>query len=438
MVNSGTIPETTTSLHSRWPRGPLCLLCLLACGCVTAPLDRQLAATSATQTEDFKSMVERVRSAPKTAISWEHAYQRMCQDNLPLRQSRQQLVEAQKQSRRLWWSLVPRVAGFLSIGTSISSLTNLSGEDINARLIANFNIPSPFEFYASLYGAALQKQNALWSHELDKRRAYAQLYAAFIDARALDEALAALDRQQHALANADLSNLDKALKNLSTAVENMERRRLYQRSNVNQLLNTPGGNWNLTGNLPRVSYRDRYRQMKIGEDFGKLALNLYAVQIEGAILGVERVKFQQWPTINFGLSNPPFYSNQGSSYSSDNMSLFSGTSKSVDLPDLGGRENIRDAETRLKFTREQLRQRMEYEATRVLQIVSSYDQLLNEEARLQRALKRMARPDSSDPEIVLKDLEAYSQCELQLIETQRQIQQMDLQLLIWDERFWKS
>lgn len=427
------------NLNTRWSRLALGLFTALACGCVTAPLQRNLAASAKTQRGEFSTMLERVRSEPRAPLAWEGAYRRLQQDNIPLRQSRQQLAESEKQTRRQWWSLVPKVAAFLSIGTNISSLTNLSSDDLNARLIANFNIPNPFEFYAGLYAAALQKQNARWSHELDRRRAYAQLYAAFVDARALDEAVAALQRQRQALASSDMAVIGKTLKNLASETYSMERRQLYHRSNVNQLLNTPGGNWNLTGTLPVVSYSSRYRQMKIGEDFGKLALNLYAIQIEGALLQLQQVKFQQWPSINFGFSNPPLFSNQdNASFSSDDLTLFSGASKSMDLSDIGGRQLIRDAETRLKFTREQLRQRLEYEASKVLQMASSYDQLLKEASRLRRDLARMARPASSEPDLVIKDLELRAQLDLQLIENRRQIQQLDLQLLIWDERFWKS
>ncbi len=219
----------------------------------------------------------------------------------------------------------------------------------------------------------------------------------------------------------------------------MERRRLYHRLSVNQLLNTPGSNWSLSGPLPKISYRNRYQRMNIGKDFGKLALNLRAIQIEGAILSVHRVKFQQWPSVNFGMSNPPLYSSNGDSgFSSDDLLLFSGASKSMDLTDIRGLENIRDAEERLMFTREQVRQRTENEVARVVMISATYGHLLAEERRLERDIKRLGRPDSAEPGIVLKDLERRADLEKQLIDNRRQIQQLDLQFLIWDETFWKS
>jgi hypothetical protein len=139
------------------------------------------------------------------------------------------------------------------------------------------------------------------------------------------------------------------------------------------------------------------------------------------------------------LSNPPIYSsNSNSDLSGEDFNLFSGASKSLDVTDIGGRQAIQDAETRLKFTREQLLMNMEREVARVLQIRKNYGQLMADERRTEAAMKRLDRAASSDAEIVLDDLESRSQLELQLIQIRRQIEQLDLQYLIWDERFWKK
>lgn len=412
---------------------------LVLSSCVASSVERSVAAQAGNQKTEFKDILGRIRHESASSLPWEAAYKRLMDQNLALRQSAEQLKDSEKQTRRQWMTLVPKVAGYLSLGSNIASLTDFSGDDLTARLIANFNIPSPFEFYASLYAVALQNQNARWSFELDKRRAYAQLYSLFIDAGVLRMAETSLAKRLKTGEDADLANLDKSLKSLETESRSLERRRLYHRNNVNQLLNTPGGNWDLTGRLPLVSYENRFKQMKIGEDFGKLALNLYAIQIEGAILRLQRVKFQQWPSVNFGFSNPPLYTNTGESgFSSDDLRLFSGASKSIDLADVGGREGIQDAEIRLKFTREQLRQRMEFDVLRILQIASSYEFLLKERSRLQREIERTGKPGSTEAAVVIKDLATRSQLNLQLAEIRQQIQQLDLQFLIWDERFWNS
>lgn len=408
-------------------------------GCVTEKVQRNLHANALNQEEEFKSLLGQVRSESTKPMTWEAAYQRLMDHNLGLQQSALQREEAEKQAKRQWLALIPKVAGFLSLGSNITTLTDVGGDDLTASLIANFNIPSPFEFYASLYSVELQAQNARWSGELDQRRAYAQLYSFFLEAEVIRKAEVSLVQRLKSGPEGEIDNIGKSFKALAVEQRSLERRQLFHRSSVNQLLNTPGGNWELVGKIPSISYQDRYSRIKIGEDFGKLALNLYAIQIEGAMLRVERIKFQQWPTINFGLSSPPLYSNTGDyAFNSDELALFSGANESVDVTDIGGREGIRDAEKRLKFTREQLRQRMEFDILRILQLASSYQFLIQEESRLQREIRRINEPASAEPTIVLKDLSLKSQLELQLSEIRQQIKQVDLQFLIWDEKYWKA
>jgi hypothetical protein len=405
--------------------------------CTAARMGKNLETNVAEQGQEFREIFGRFQAEKSETISWNAAHKRMAKDSLSLRQSRLQVEDSKKLKTRQWLTLVPRISAFSNIGVGISELSNLGSDDLNATLLANFNIPNPFEFYGALYGAALQQQNAIWSHELDQRRAYTQLYYAFIESQAIDEAEAAYGRRMKSLLQSQSADIDKLVKTVTFELQNLERRRLYHRLSINQLLNTPGANWKLSGSLPKISYIGRYKRIAVGENFGKLALNLQAIQIEGAILRVQQVKFQQWPSINFGLSSPPLYSSTSSNgFSSDDLQLFSGASKSFDLADIGGRREIRNAKTRLKFTREQLRLRAESEGSRILQIFQSYENLLKEKQYLKREVGRLASPGSLEPEIVLKDLERRSDFEINLIDNRRQIQQLDLQFLIWDETFW--
>ncbi len=416
-----------------------CLLPLGMLGCVEPRLAQQLTSSADAREHEFLSMLDRVEKQPKRSIAWPDARQRMHRDNLGLLQSRRMLEDSEKLTKRQWLSLVPRTAAFVNISQNLGNVKNFDSNDLTASLVANFNIPNPFEFYAMLYGAALQVQNARWSNALDERRAYVELYTAYIEAGTLRKEEVALERRQQALLAGDpSSDIIKALKSIVKEGNSLKNRRLMHRSNVNKLLNTPGGNWDLSGEPPSLSYSKRFRTLKIGRDFGKLALNLYVIQIESAILQTQRVKFKQWPSINFGLSNPPLYtSGSTSGISGEDFVMFSGASKSLEINDLGGRESMRDAEYRLKLTREQLRLSMEREATRLIQIRDAYDQLLKEQELLEAALKRLNRPATSEAKAVLADLELRSQLEMQLIQAQRQIRELDLQYLIWDELFWK-
>lgn len=415
-----------------------CFLWMAASCGVRSSVEKNLAASSEKQKEEFSTLLERLENSPSVPIAWKAAYERMMKDGLAMRQSRQQLDDAERQTRRQWLNLAPKVVSYANIGTSISDLTDFASEDVNLRLFTNLNIPNPFQFYGSLYGAALQRQNAIWFHELDKRRAYAQLYSAFIEERSLDETEASIQRRRAALPDGPSSDISKLLKSLASEIDSLERRRQFHRIDVNRLLNTPGGNWKLSGEIPAISYRDRLQRMEIGEDFGKLALNLQAIQIEGALLQLQRVKFQQWPMVNFGMSLPPLYTSDGTSgFSSDDLYLFSGASKSFDLTDISAREAVGDAETRLRFTREQVQHRAESEASRMLQLISNYKRLLGELKRLDRYNGHLEHAVSAEPEIVLKDLALRMENEMRRIEVRRQLEQLDLQFLIWDEKFWK-
>lgn len=421
-----------------WIRS-VCLAPLILAGCVASKVQENLAAGAIARQAEVDSLLTDLESASQKSISWDKAHSRLLQENLGLQQSRQTLAQTEKETKRQWLSLVPRMAAYLNISNGLTTLSDLESDNLTASVVGSFNIPNPFEFYGSLYGAALQAQNARWSQELDERRAYTELYSAFLDAKALSEEAAAMERRKKTFAIYESADFAKSLQSLAKEADSLERRRASHRGNVNRLLNTPGANWNLVGALPGISYKNRYRDIRIGGGFGKMALNLYAVRIESSIMQTQRVKYQQWPSITFGLSNPPIYSSSGSNdLSGEDFNLFSGTSKSLDVTDIGGRQAIQDAETRLKFTREQLLLTMERETSRIIQIKKSYAQLLADERRLEAAIERLDRPASSEAEIVIGDLESLSQLELQLIQTRRQIEQLDLQCLIWDERYWKK
>jgi hypothetical protein len=417
---------------------PAGIVSLFTVGCVASKVEQNLRDSVSVRQTEIDRLREDLNTDSQQTLSWDDARNRMLKENLGLQQSRQALAQTERETKRQWLGLVPRMAAFVNLSQGLTTIADIGSNDLNASLIGSFNIPNPFDFYASLYGAALQAHNARWSQELDERRAYTELYSAFLDAKALSEETATMEHRKMTFAVDESADLAKALYSLEMEKEGLKRRLIAHRGNVNRLLNTPGGNWELTGHIPAISYKSRYRKIKIGDDFGKMALKLYAVRIESAVMQTQRVKYQQWPTIGFGLSNPPLYSNNGQNdLSVEDFNLFSGANKSLDVTDIGGRQAIQDAETRMKFTREQLLLSMEREAARILQIEKTYGQLLAEERRLQAAMKRLDRPASSESEVVIDDLDSRSKLELQLIQAQRQIGQLDLQYLIWDERYWK-
>ena len=402
-------------------------------------MNQRLSESSDSRGNEFAKLESLLETDSTRPIRWGEALEKMRSGNIGLRQSRKMLEDSEQLAKRQWLSLVPRTAAYVNISKGIASITDFDSDDLSTSVLTSFNIPNPFEFHAMLYGAALQTQNARWSHELDERRAFTELYSAFKDAELLREEVDTFKKEHQSLLTDDPSEIAKKINEMDRRKRSIRQRLQSHRENANRLLNTPGGNWELKGGLPQLSYRKRFKNMKIGRDFGKMALNLYAIRVESAIMQTERVKFRQWPNLSFGLSNPPLYSSTGDSgFSTEDFTMFSGVSKSVEFSDFLGRVSIRDAKFRLQITREQVRQNMEREASRMLQIRDTYGQLLKEEERLQLALNRLDRLTSTEVDAVTSDLELRSELQMQLIQTRRQIKQLDLQYLIWDELYWKS
>ena len=408
-------------------------------GCTENRMLRNLAAHLASQKQDAASLDVQLDSAPMTSIGWKDALTKMHSSNLGLIQSRNQLEQARKQPKREWLGLVPRLSGFVSLGDSISELTNLSS-NLDARLVANFTIPNPVEFYATLYGAELQKQGAIWSNELDERRAYIQLYSLFIESESIQEAEQRLISTQRSFSSVPVEDLEKASQSFFTDRDQLMSRRRYHRLAINRMFNTPGGNWNLVGRPPSIGYENRYQNLRFSNDFGKLGLNLQAIQIEAAQLSVYRVRYRQWPSINFGLSTPSLYSNQdtGTGFSGDNTYLFSSVSKTIDYTDLGGARSVKEAKERLQFTRAQLRQRMEEETMRVKELSRTYSRLVTERNLIEKQLARIPKSSSTDYSVLAQQLVEINEQKNRLSQLQTRITQLDLQLLIWDEKYWKN
>lgn len=411
----------------------------IATSCIQSKLQKNLAANAETQAAELANLSQQIARESQTPIKWNDAVKRMHEDNLSLQTSEQQLEDTEKQTRNQWLTLVPNLSSFLSIGDSLSEISDLDSSNLNVNVAANLNIPNPFNFHATLYALALQRQNAIWSHELDRRRAYVQLYSIFLEEDRITEQENSLASRKRRVSLGPSDGLVQTIRRLEIEEMNLQRRRAQHRVAINQMLNTPGSNWKPAGGLPKISYRNRYNQISIGEHFGKLALNLQTIQIEGAILRLKQVKFQQWPSVSFGLSTPPLYtSNSTTTFSSDDLQFFSGASKSFSATNFGGRDSIQNAELRLKYTREQLRSRMESEIVRIQEGKVGYKKLLAEEKYLLARIKRFTQSGPSDAIIVAKDLETLSEMELQLAEARRRLQQLDLQFLIWDENHWKN
>ncbi len=411
----------------------------LLCGCVTNKVNKRLSASSKEREREIRELIRDLEETKPSVITWPDALAKMRSDNINLLRSKKLLERSESLQTKQWLTLVPRVGGFVQLSKDFGSISDFSGDDLNTRLIANFSIPNPFDFHARLYSAALQEVSANWSHELDKRRAYIELYSAFMDAESLRREREFFERKWRVGLVSAESELLSEIESYENESNFLKRREKTHRVNVNRLLNTPGGNWSLRGGVPQISYETKYRKFEIGEDFGKLALNMHAIRVERAILSTRRIKFQQWPSLSFGLSTPPlFVSDQDTDWNGENVILFTGVSKTYDLVDFAGRERVADAEFRLKVVRDQLRFSMEREVIRLDDLQKSYGQALRQRRSLQAEINRIKKRSNALAEVVIDDLTKQYQLEAELLQIERKLRGMSLQYLLWDEKFWKS
>jgi hypothetical protein len=88
---------------------------LLLSGCVASKVEERLSEGVIARQGEVDSLLEEIQSDTQKPISWEEAHRRMVSDNLGLQQSRQSLVQSERETKRQWLSLVPRMAARGSI-----------------------------------------------------------------------------------------------------------------------------------------------------------------------------------------------------------------------------------------------------------------------------------------------------------------------------------
>lgn len=410
----------------------LAFLVFCLSSCIHNRINQNLNQLQAEQEKNLAQLSLSINSQQKT-IRWPEAYRMMCKNNLALRQSATQLRDIQRQHKQIWLELVPNVNMFANLNSSITELANLQVDRISSSIVAGLNIPNPFQLYARLYSNALQLENAIISHEIDKRRAYIELYTLFLEQNQIS-----VDMNYDYLVNEvhtkdpfnDFQNKESARKNTKLQTD-------YQRLRVNQILNTPGENWKLEGGLPEFSYQGKISSLKFRDRFGLLGRKLQILQIEAAQMSVRQIKFQRWPNFNFGASVPSLYnSSRTIPFNGDNILFYSGVFKTFDLSDPLQRENLRDADERLKFTLEQQKIQNENEIANLERTKASYIELSRQILVLRESLDLIKLKKASVYKSSLKNIKEYYDTTRRLNDAMDQIKQIELQLLLWDEDFW--
>jgi len=220
----------------------------------------------------------------------------------------------------------------------------------------------------------------------------------------------------------------------------IENQALQLKVRLNRLLNTPGKNWKITGSPPKISYANKLNQISFRKNYAKLALMLQTLQIESNNLSIWNIKFTRLPQLSLGASTPPLYSSQSdSTLSSDQITLFSGLSKSFDPTDPLDKETVKNTKKRIRYNRQQLLLSTESDALRLNLLKKRYKQLLTQRVSLKTQLLTLdSLQTSTSSTSIIKLLEERKKIVDAISETHKRQVSLDLQIWVWDENYWKK
>jgi len=403
--------------------------CLSACG--TAGMFREIAQNREEVADDAAAAASQLRKPSQ--LSWKQALARQEAHDPSIRRSNERLEEIRRQRKSQWREWLPRPTLYVSFQNAFKNLGNLSSDDLRGAFVAPLTIPNPWAQTARAYQLALTEVQAEASLELTRRRQVVTLYRFFSEwERTGNEK--ALSRQGNTLEEAVRARLQ--IQEM-TLVE--QERQQAQRSQLSQILNLPGVDVTpLAKTRPVIDYSSRYRRFTPGKNYGLLATQLYAYDIQASLLGKRGVKLNSWPTPSFGTSTPAIYDttrqNDELLGDLDTISLFGTWSKSFDL---SGEEanQIRTAEENVRFVRENIRLRIDSEGREWERLVKRYDFLLKQR---QLSRDRLSRLTGSGTRIstVQQDIEDARKLLSDLESIERRKESLDIQLWLWDDSAW--
>ena len=377
-----------------------------------------------------------LKNPPKQQpLNWDTALELLKKNNTSYNNSLDSIQSARKQISGQWWSILPRLAAFTSISSSISELSNVTSDDISASLVTNLNIPNPVRFYAQRYALNLQKLSAELQHEQLKRRLTIDLCRLYKRQSTLVIQNELLTKRRNNIHLVPVETLAQTI----TAIETEQKAYLASsqslRLEINNLLNTPGKHWYLQGSPLEPKFSSPISLLRLGKkSFGLLGFKQQAIQLELSTLQVREARIRRVPQVNLSTSNPPLLSTTGNAFEVDNIQLFAGATSQIEIRDPLGRGPVRDTKQRLTETKAQLRFQAEQENFRLQKLQANY----------QRLTEQLDSFKSKDPRILPRLSTEQLIAEITVIQSnlhserniKNQLQEIELQLWQWDESQW--
>ena len=377
-------------------------------------------------------------------IGWHEAAELLLKRNPQILRAKHQQASSKKERRGYWKNYVPGIRGSASLAKNLGQFDDLKLSDFNVYAFLNLRVPNPISIRGELVALSLSDYRSARSYELIKRRQMASLYREFVSYEELRQAFeesVSLDKESSGKIEA--SGLIARIQRESE----MSERKLRLRRSMDQISFRISEMLQLTDykirpqvdKLPDIDYRKRYRRLESSDDYGRLALQILATDLEGARLRHQRVRLGRWPRMSLGASAPQIYSsNSITEFDIDSVRLFGGFTKGFDVFD-DKKERVELSKKDYEQVKSDAYYRIIRERETLRQSLKQYSGLLKKKRSLEIALqmnRNLIKSGIAAERLVLA-IEKQQQISNQLKSINRSINNQELEYWIWDERVWK-
>ncbi len=392
---------------------------------------------------DLRDVADR-STAQGNSIGWNEAAELLLKRNPQILRAKLQQARLKKERKGYWKNYVPGIRASASLAKNIGQFDDLKLSDFNVYAFLNLRVPNPITIRGELLALSLSEYRSARSYELIKRQKLAALYREFLS---YEEFRLTYENGMDALDDGvEMSSASELITRIRKANETSAQR-MRLRKSMNQISFRVSQMLQVTDykirpqveKLPNIDYSKNYSRLESSDNYGRLALQILAADLEAAGLKHRSVRLARWPRINLGASAPQVYSSDANAdFDIDSVRLFGGLTKGFDVFD--------NKEDRLELSKKDYEQvksdahyRVVSERETLRQSLKQYSELLKKKRSLEIAwqLNRDLIESGIAAERMVQAIEKQQQISRQLKSINRSINNQELEFWIWDERAWK-
>lgn len=383
-------------------------------------------------------------SLPEQVVDWPAAVELMLANNLKLRQTRNELTNAQESVRQVFKDLIPTLNLRAGITKRITDIPEITPDDITLSADSFFNVPGVVNFRARLYAAQLFQMRSRAVYELAEREQMIELYRLFFTADELRDQQARLEMQRAtavAMEQVDPFTGQLLLTEMETLELALVRESKGFQDRLSETLGTREFRWALSTNgLPDLRYQENPLPLADTNRVAQLQMKLLAVELEAARAQLLGLKLRYWPELNIFVTGPPLYSrNSGRErfWDADEVRASADVFWNIDT-----RGNLSRTIRQTKRQQDLQQERYRQESLALMNRLIFTQQLIdNVQLQLQRVEAQLAVLLAIPPAQNYPALEKYSEDYRSLTQQQLLLKRelSELNALFWfvDERAWQ-